>query len=246
MTAGREHPNTRGDPIETGRAVISDRFPGCLAAFIAGSFLRGKSTSTSDLDIVIVAEDPEAPYRTSFIVQGWPVEAFVHSEASCLKYFARDARRFIPSLMTMCAEGVVVVDLGGTAERIRDEAGAILERGPGPLTPHQMDTYRYALTDLVDDFVGCEDSAEGAFIAVNLAQEAANLVLLHHRRWLGRGKWVLRSLAAFDPETASLLTESLQAYLQYGHNEPLLRFAGQALDLEGGRLFDGYHQSGGR
>lgn len=150
----------RPNPQLTAQRLVESRFPECEVAFLAGSVIRGEGTPTSDLDIVIITSRPEAPYRESLVFEGWPVEAFVHSPDSVRRYFASDAAGRRPMLPMMCAEGIIVRGQNGLAETIKAEAQALLDAGPTSLTPDERDNYRYALTDLLDDFEGCDKAEE--------------------------------------------------------------------------------------
>lgn len=232
----------RSVAVESARRFVAERFPEARAAIVGGSPIRGDATETSDLDILILDDRPEAPFRASYQEHGWPIEAFVHSDESLSRFFADDIKRRRPSLPNIAAEGVILVSESGAAERIREEARALLAQGPDPLTQEQLEDWRYALTDLLDDFTGSERFAEGMFIAGALATEAIDLLLLMDRQWLGSGKWVLRALTRFDPFTAGRATAALQAYYQGEDKEPLQRFANEVLKQAGGRLFEGYYR----
>lgn len=235
----------RLDPETAAQRFINDHFPHCRVAMVASSVFRGEGTPTSDLDIVVVTDAPEAPIRASYVEHGWPIEVFVHTDESLRTYFDTDTRRCRPSLLSMCLEGVVLRD-DGSAAHIKEEARALLERGPQPLTEDQWEAHRYALTDVLDDFWGTENHGEGIFIAVSLAEEAVDFILLHYGRWIGHGKWTQRALHRFDPAVAERLTAALDAYLGENNKEPLASFAEEALNLAGGRLFAGYRQGGQR
>jgi predicted nucleotidyltransferase len=230
------------DPVEAARAFVAERFPDAHAAIVGGSPIRGDATATSDLDIVILTDRPEAPFRASYREQGWPIEVFVHTDASLQDFFTRDAERLRPSLLNMAAEGVILVGDNGAAKRIQDAARARIERGPNALTAAQLEDWRYSLTDLLDDFVGADRFDEGMFIANDLAVEAAGVLLLMNRRWLGNGKWILRALRRFDPSAAHRLADALEAYYRREDKGPLVRFAEAVLDQAGGRLFEGYYR----
>lgn len=230
----------RRDPIETGRRFVDECYPDAHAAIVGGSVIRGQGTATSDLDIVIVTDREEAPFRASHRFDGVPIEAFVHTEASLPAWIATDGERGRPSLAMMCAEGVVLRDRDGVAERVKRDAREFLDQGPEPLSPEQVEDWRYSLTDLLDDFLGCEDPREGVFIAHALAVEAADLLLLLHRQWRGAGKWVPRALARYNREAADRLVEALAAYHQNRNKGPLVGFAEEVLGEAGGRLFEGY------
>lgn len=232
------------DPIETADRFLSERFPDARAAIVGGSVIRGEGTPTSDLDLVIVVEGGEAPYRRSDRYQGWPIESFVHTEESYPRYF--DIERGRPSLAVMIVEGVVLRNVEGLADRVKATAQAALDAGPEPLSEERLQDWRYSLTDLLDDFLGCDRREEGIFIANNLAVESADLLLLLHRSWRGDGKWVPRALARHDPQAAHRLVAALDAYYRNGEKEPLVQFAETVLTEAGGKLWEGYYQKGTR
>ena len=68
------------DPVLTARALVRDRFPAARAAFFAGSVLTDRRTPTSDLDIVVLVDDPLAAGRENLTYRGWPVELFVQTK----------------------------------------------------------------------------------------------------------------------------------------------------------------------
>jgi hypothetical protein len=228
------------DALTAAQAFVEQAFPTCDAGFLAGSVVRGDATATSDLDIVIVTREAQTAYRHSLYTSGWPVEAFVHTPDSYRIFFASDAQRRRPSLPRMCAEGIILVDRDGSAQRIKQEAQALLDQGPAPLSAAEVTHLRYHLTDALDDFVGSERADESFFIAATIAELAAALTLGYHRRWIGAGKWIPRALAAFDAQLAQRLIYAVERSARHGEREHLIRFAQDALELVGGRLFDGY------
>lgn len=68
----------RPSPRETANKIWHERFSDALALFCAGSVIRGDGTAHSDLDIVVLFEHVPHAHRESLIVDGWPVELFVH------------------------------------------------------------------------------------------------------------------------------------------------------------------------
>jgi len=239
-------PAGRPSGAEVASALIREWFPDCLAAFLSGSVVRGDATATSDLDMVIIVDSEEAPYRDSRVFNGWPVELFVHTVRSCRDYFSSDVVRGMPTLPVMCIEAVVLKDVGGLAGRIQEEARALVDEGPVLLTSEEMHSQRYFLTDLLEDFKGSLDEAETLIIAAALATAAADLVLSHHRRWRGKGKWALRALERAEPGFAAELRAALSGFRSCGAKEPLITFTERVLELAGGRLFEGYRVAGRR
>jgi hypothetical protein len=105
---------------------------------------------------------------------------------------------------------------------------------------------RYALTEAVDDLLGTLDRAEGLFIAHQVAEASAALLLLINNRWIGRGKWMVRALRRFDGQEALRLDSALSAYYRSQDKTKLVEFARDTLEKAGGPLFEGFFRSGRR
>jgi hypothetical protein len=208
--------------------------------------LRGQATATSDLDIVIVTDRDDAPFRASYMSQGWPIEAFVQTEVSWRWYFQSDVRSGRTPMPSMCVEGIVIRDRNGLAEQMKREARALIEQGPQALSVQEIEDLRYILTDALDDFIGAPTLEEGIFAAVQVAERSTQLRLRMSRQWMGFGKWVPRSLRQVDIGAADALRDAMGAYCRKDEKEPLIQFAHDALALAGGRLFEGYYRVGRR
>jgi hypothetical protein len=221
------------DPVEDARALVSDRFPAALAAFLGPGVLSSRRTATSDLDIVVVLAGPPAPYRESLQWHGWPTETFVHDRDSLDFFFAKDTARRRPSLARMCTDGVVLADAGVAAE-VRERAHAVLAAGPPAASGAELEERRYGLTDLVADLAGSADSGETAVIGWNVWVATAELALIQAGAWLGSGKWLLRELRAADPAIADRLVAAI------GDSHRLIGLADEVLDRAGGRFWAGY------
>lgn len=230
----------RPDPESAARAFVARHFPDCHAAFLGGSVVRGDATAHSDLDIAILTESGGAPFRASYVEDGWPIEAFVHTRDSFRDFFERERQRRRPTLAMICVEGPILQERDGWARRIRAAAAALLAAGPMPLSPEERLNHRYRLTDLLDDFESFERQDEGAFLATALAGEAVSLLLATQGHWGGADKWIPRALRRFDPARADELAAALAAFFQEGERAPLVRFASAVLEPLGGRLFAGY------
>jgi predicted nucleotidyltransferase len=66
--------------VVVAECLVMQRFPEARAAWLGGSVAAGEQTSTSDLDITVLLGGPPAPFRSSEVVDGWPVEFFVQTE----------------------------------------------------------------------------------------------------------------------------------------------------------------------
>ena len=224
------------------RSFIRERFPDAIAAFLGGSVVTGEATATSDLDVMVVVSREDAPFRESFIQFGWPIEAFVHTPVSYRDFFDRNVKRRRQSLPMLCARGLILADVDGAAQRIKGEATALMEAGPEPATEAELVELRYRVTDLLDDFLGSEVQAEIQWCAFELAQAAADLLLIANRRWLGRSKWVDRALVAYDPAVARQVSAAIRAAVCDGNRDPLAAWVDEVLRPLGGRLFAGFRR----
>jgi predicted nucleotidyltransferase len=94
----------RPDAILAARAVVARRYPNATQAWLSGSVVLGEATPTSDLDITVLLEAGPA-HRESVRHDGWPVELFVHTEASVRAYVAKDLGRRRPTMARLVAAG---------------------------------------------------------------------------------------------------------------------------------------------
>lgn len=161
-------------PIKAARQFIQKWFSDCQAAILAGSVTRGDATETSDLDIIVFERNIPSSYRESLFDFGWPIEVFVHNEASYKRFFETDKKRAKPSMARMVYEGIVLKN-DGLIEGIKKEAKELLDTGPDEWTKETVDLKRYFITDTLDDFVGCVKREEAIFIANNLAELTSEL-----------------------------------------------------------------------
>lgn len=231
------------DPVDVAVQLVRQRFPDAHAAFLGGSVLTARRTSTSDLDIVVVLSGPPAPFRETLRHSRWVVELFAHTPTSLWHYWRKDIAARRTPLLHMCAEGRVLLSDGGAAERYADEARAVLAAGPEPPTAEMLDLRRYLLTDLLDDLRGCADESELAYLAAGLLTAASELVLLAENRWSGGGKWLPRRLSEVDPHLPRRLVVALRAAVQ-GNRDLLEAVVLDVLQRAGGPLTEGLRLAG--
>ena len=231
-------------PADAAQRVMTERYPGAVVAILAGSVTTGRATATSDLDLIVVSpDDPDLPYRESFVAHGWPVEAFIHDEASIEGFFRLDASSGDCSLATMISTGVVIFNKNGSASRLRDRAQTVIDAGPPALTDDELRELRYAVTDLLDDLIG-DPTGEGSLVVgPALASKVGTLMLVLSGSWRADGKGLLHRLREATPNDADELVDAMRAH-QGGHGQPLIALTERVLDASGGRMFDGYRASG--
>jgi len=170
----------------------------------------------------------------------WPVETFVHTEASVRDYFASNAKRRRPLLQTMVSDGQIIKDTRDLAAKLKTEAKAQLEQGPPPLTDDEILEQRYFITDDLDDFIGAKDQTEAFFILSELLPGVCDFIFDTRLEWRGGTKWTPRRLQKVDAELYSQLVEGLEAFTRQGDRMPLIEWVEAVLSPYGGRHFDGF------
>jgi predicted nucleotidyltransferase len=225
--------------FEAALKFVEMRFPDCDAALLAGSVIRGESTVTSDLDIVIFDKDIPSPFRESLVAYGWPIEVFVHNFQSYKLFFESDIKRARPSLPRMVSEGKAVRE-SEFLPGIIDEAKRIMKLGPEEWSKKEIELKRYFITDTLDDFIGTNNKAEELFIAGTLAEQLQEFVLRTNKRWVGKSKWVVRELKLYDTVFTDQFVEAFSHYYSTGNKKMVTELAEQILEPFGGRLFDGF------
>lgn len=235
------------DAIASARGLVTSRFPGARAAWLAGSVVAGTATATSDLDVTVLLAGPPAPFRESLRHDGWPVELFVHTVESVDLWLGRDRAHRRPTLARLIAGGVRLVGVGDTAEVVESTCRDFLLAGPEPLTDSERDDLRYALSDQLDDLADATDPVVRTAVAVQLWQSAADLLLAERSCWSGTGKWLVRELTAFDRRFDTRFGPRLHGGLVtaiHGETTLLVEVATEVLDASGGRLWEGYRVGG--
>ncbi|MEE1925783.1 nucleotidyltransferase domain-containing protein [Pseudomonas sp. 147P] len=230
---------TPGEALAVAGAVVQARYPEAAFAYVAGSIMRGQGTRFSDIDLVVVFDRLEAAYRESFLVDGVPVEAFVHDPQTLAWFIQEDAKRGRPSMLNMVVEGVVIGEEGSTAQALRDHASALLAAGPAPLASTALDTLRYEITDALDDLQGDRPASEILAIGAMLHPRLVELALRGRGRWYGTGKWAPRLLNELDASLGDRFDAAFRALFTGGDTALLIDLAEAELALQGGRLFDG-------
>jgi len=233
--------------VDVARELVAEQFPGARAAWLGGSVARGSWTSTSDLDITVLIAGPPAPYRESLRYGGWPVELFVHTEASLAHYRGEDQDRRQPTMMRLVGEAIVLLDTDGSGARLQADCLAEVAAGPKPLTDDQLALARYRVSDLLEDLIGAEGNDEAAAIATALWREAAELLLTGERCWSGTGKGLLREVVSYDADRGTGYATKLMAGLRAataGDAGPLAEVVDEILTPYSGRLFAGFRLGG--
>lgn len=227
--------------VDVTRAIQTERFPDSQVIFLAGSLVRGEGTSTSDLDLVVLYKNLPCARRESFRFGKWPVEAFIH-DPETLNYFFLEVDRpsGIPSLPTMIYEGVEVPGISDFSRSIRGLAESVLSKGPPPWAQSEIDSSRYAITNLADDLREPRSRAEQVATGTALFGALANHYLRSRGMWSGKDKSIPRVLHRADQPFADRFDAAFGRLFQHADSGAVMALVEEILAPDGGTLFDGY------
>jgi hypothetical protein len=96
---------TPAEGMRIAERALAGRFADAEAGFAAGSIFRGEGTTMSDVDLVVLYRCLPNAWRESFVLDGVPVEAFVHDSETLAWFLSSDQARGRPALLAMIAEG---------------------------------------------------------------------------------------------------------------------------------------------
>lgn len=233
-----------GSALVAAREYVLKEYPNSVLAILAGSVVRGEGTETSDLDIVIITDSEELPYRKSVIYQKWPIELFVYNEKTYKEHCQRGVDQARPYLLSMMVEGIPIIDRDKNFHILKREGEEILNLGPRELNEKEIENYRYMISDLLEDLKGSVDNYESIFIVNKLSFVLSEFIMRLNRRWIGDGKWSYKVLRDFDDELAQVFTEAFSAFYSKSDKQRLVDFTEQILEPVGGVLFDGFKRKG--
>lgn len=239
---------TRYDSVPTPNEIlkiageaVAAHYPNADSAFVAGSFMRGEGSATSDIDLVVLHSSLAHAYRESFIFEGIPVETFVHDPETLSWFLEQDRKDGRPALIGMLMEGVLIGPRQATGHDVKKRASQIFAAGPPPLDTNALERLRYAITDKLDDLEIDRTPAERIAIGAALYPLLVELALRGSNRWNGSGKWHERLLGQMDVSIAGQVETAFLMLYDGSDTQAVLRLADNLLEPHGGRLFSGYH-----
>ncbi|WP_082892748.1 nucleotidyltransferase domain-containing protein [Rossellomorea aquimaris] len=229
-------------PHEAAACFVTESFPKCEFAILAGSASRGEETDSSDLDIVVFQNESES-YRESLFKYDWRIEVFVHNYQSYLDEFEREREKGRPILGNMISEGKVI-KYSPQYDQIRKNVIVHVSAGPTPLTKEYILASRYFIGDLLDDFVDSKNYEEALITLNNLSLQVPDFVLRLHNQWSGRGKGLTRALHSYDEKMYRDFFYSLNDFYKNGNKDVFVDFVHKMYEPVGGLIFEGYSSKG--
>jgi hypothetical protein len=223
------------EPRVVAEALLQERYPDALIAFLGNAVLGSERTETADLDLVVVTEGVGAHWE-GLHSHDWPVEIFIADLDGWNRYVEQEIRARRPVALRITASGVPLTQNDSTVE-LQRRANEMLIAGPAPASPAELAIAQRLLTDLVDDLRGGMHGLEQVLVIEAVTRQTAELVLFAQRRWLGAGKWLARLLEEVDPRPAGDLDSAARA-APTGDVDALIAAANRAIDASGGPVPD--------
>ncbi|MFZ5951462.1 MAG: nucleotidyltransferase domain-containing protein [Candidatus Rifleibacteriota bacterium] len=237
-------PDSFGEVVNRAMRLVESRYAEAAAAFVCGSVIRGDATAESDYDMVIVYSHVDNAWRESFIFENRKIEAFVHDPETMRWFFEReDAASGVPSLPNMVNQGLILKNMDGLADLIKEQAHKLLLRGPKPLSSEQIDNYRYFINDLCDDLKYPRNFEESIAVASRLYSLLAEFYLRVNGHWSASGKSIPRALKQISPELAYRFNEAFKLLFSSEMTYQVIALSEEILRPWGGMLYDGYHRN---
>lgn len=93
---------------------------------------------------------------------------------------------------------------------------------------------------MLDDFIDADHYDEALVTLMTLSLQIAEFTLRANKRWLGRGKGLIRELNKFDSALSANYIQAINSFVHMQDKQPFIRLVDQILDPHGGRLFEGF------
>ena len=190
--------------------TITDRFAP-VAIVASGTIVRGTPSATSDLDIVVIHDQPWRQ-RVQCFFNGVPAELFVNPAFQIRNAFVTEARDARPVLAHMLATGIIVLDRTGIGAELQAEANANLAHGP--LVPTGwLELRRYGIATVFEDAVDLEeiDPDRSRTLAMQALTESIDWWFPAHGHWRPRSKSLLADFQQHHPALGETARQAIDA-----------------------------------
>lgn len=225
------------------RRFVDARFPGCKSALLVGSAVNGRLRPHSDLDVVIIINSEEVPYRESLSYRGQKFEVFLIRESDIPIMFSSAIQSGTGAFLRMCAEGRLLRDnqpAAGAALKLA--ALKAWRSGPPVWSLDELNKARNDISDDLYDLIDARTRSLVLFCGASLMLKTAEFILRVNNQWSGVGKWQLRALHEYDPDVAGRLGVAADQLFLRKRKMPLVRFIKHTLAPYGGPLEEGFKE----
>jgi hypothetical protein len=181
------------------------------AVFLGGSLALGLVSPRSDLDLVIIkSANVEGMERYVRYVHEVQVQIIAGPPRQFDIWLEKD--RPSGTVIRQLANGRLLFDRSGLGARYRSLAQDVVAKGLEPMTPQQIHSRRFLLTELLDDVADCaDDPALACWLMATGLSFLVETAFLWHRRWTPKGKRALTEIKELDPVLAQRCHDFLMA-----------------------------------
>jgi hypothetical protein len=181
------------------------------AVFLGGSLALGRVSPRSDLDLVIIkSANVEGTERYVRYVHDVQVQIIAGPPRQFDIWLEKD--RPSGTVIRQLADGWLLFDRSGLGARYRSLAQDVVAKGLEPMTPQQIHSRRFLLTELLDDVADCaDDPALALWLMTTGLSFLVETAFLWHRQWTPKGKRALTEIKELDPVLAQRCHDFLMA-----------------------------------
>jgi hypothetical protein len=181
------------------------------AIFLGGSLALGLVSPRSDLDLVIIkSADVEGMERYVRYVHNVQVQVIAGPPRQFDIWLEKD--RPSGTVIRQLADGRLLFDRSGLGAHYRSLAQDVVAKGLEPMTPQQIHSRRFLLTELLDDVADCaDDPAVALWLMATGLSFVVETAFLWHRQWTPKGKRALVAIQELDTVLAQQCRDFLMA-----------------------------------
>jgi len=226
----REGTLSHSDAASIAIRYVQARWESVHCALMFGSTVTGEFGPYSDIDIMVYLSEVTGHTITREIFEGVPIEAHMIDE----KAFAQELRQAeitgIPNNAFVVLDGVILIDTSGSAERFRNAARNLFQRGPLPLQSTAEDYVSRNISKKILNLLTTNTPEERQIVGATLKELLFYAHFVRLGTWRYTGKWAAR----MAPEFAERLGEAVRiAELSHETND-LIELAREELSQIGG------------
>ncbi|UII56817.1 nucleotidyltransferase domain-containing protein [Cytobacillus spongiae] len=228
--------------IELVNQFIKRFYPNASVGMVGGSIIHNQQNRESDIDLLIIDETQESPHLSCYIFEDRKIEAFVFTESALYYQFETARYTGVPTIIKICAEGIIVEDTDDLGGKVKKEAKSTLMNGMAMWSSEDFAKLRYKITDQLYDLRTCKDEGEQLFIVNNLIEGLSELVIRTDGNWMGIGKWRARCLKESNEEVYNKIVQNVDQFFSSHDHKRFSEFVEEILSYYGGELFSNHKE----
>lgn len=141
-----------------------------IGAVVCGSYVTGKPSPHSDIDVhIILCDDVNWRERRNIIVEGYLIEYFANPPKQIEKYFEEDYKSLRPHSMVQFLTGKIIFDKYNKVNELKDKAKIWFDKKYKELSDTSVELMKYHIWDTLDNLSDCyeQDRIDFNFVYYN-------------------------------------------------------------------------------